>query len=191
MWQLINLITHLKPDNLQERFPLKQWNSGRFSSLLPGQISCGFSFKYVNNCPVLICRAFNWWLSEEWCHVLSSNGRCGSLCFCGRQYSGVFILSSASSQPATGKQAPQPWMKQEVWQLESAVGPLVFSRSMSWPRSPEMQTHTHTQSSHCCSLPQPTDPNMECSRKPMISWHSASCRKQGKTPLKKPSFPPC
>lgn len=143
MWQLINLITHLKPDNLQERFPLKQWNSGRFSSLLPGQISCGFSFKYVNNCPVLICRAFNWWLSEEWCHILSSNGWCGSLCFCGRQYSGVFILSSASSQPATGKQAPQPWMKQEVWQLESAVGPLVFSRSMSWPRSPEMQTHTH------------------------------------------------
>lgn len=79
-------------------------------------------------------------------------------------------------------------MKQEVWQLESAVGPLVFSHSMSWQRSPEVQTHTHTQSSHCCCLPQPTDPNMECSRKPMISWHSQAGGSKGKTPLKSPAF---
>lgn len=95
-----------------------------------------------------------------------------------------FVSLFPASQRQTGSPALDETGSLTAWVCSGTPSVFPLHVLAAFPRS----TNTHTQSSHCCSLLQPTDPNMECSRKPMISWHSASWRKQGKTPLKSPAF---
>lgn len=136
------------------------------------------------------------WLSEGWRQMLSYQGWCGVLH--SFKPSPLFLRQTVLSSfhplvsffPASYRQTASP-ARDETGSLTAWVGsgtPSVFPLQVLAACPTSTNTHTHTQSSHCCSLLQPTDPNMECSRKPMISWHSASWRKQGKTPLKSPAF---
>lgn len=126
--------------------------------------------------------------------MLSYNGWCGSLCSL-KPFPFLWQTVLPSFHPfvslflASHRQTAPPAVdaKQEAWQLETALGPLVFSHSMFWQRSPEVQTHTH-RAPIVADFPSPLILIWNAAGNPWFPDTRQAGGSKGKTPLKSPAF---